>query len=208
MRDMRINSEQLGFKRTNQTQVEYGNTGKTDKSGWKLNDNVRDAQDGISLSISKEGIGLLQEQDEEEQEKKQSLRQQKLEEAALKQECREQVQASKKEAEAYRDLAKIMEIARRISNGDRVPAADEKKLMEFSEDLYQTAKAAAMINADKEHKEYDSLFEEEDENDVKSKMRNLERGETDAGKGAVSEKTAQETADTAVEQETMVLKST
>lgn len=199
---MRINSEQLGFNKTNQTQVGYGNTGKTDKSGWKLNDNVRDAQDGISLSISKEGIGLLQEQDEEEQEKKQSLRQQKLEEAALKQECREQVQASKKEAEAYRDLAKIMEIARRISNGDRVPAADEKKLMEFSEDLYQTAKAAAMINADKEHKEYDSLFEEEDENDVKSKMRSLEREETDAGKGAASEKKVQETADTAVEQET------
>lgn len=199
---MRINSEQLGFNKTNQTQVGYRNTGKADKGGWKLNENVRDVQDGISLSISKEGIGLLQEQDEEEHEEKQSLRQQKLEEDALKQEYREQVQASKKEAEAYRDLAKIMEIARRISNGDRVPAADEKKLMEFSEDLYQTAKAAAMINEDKEHKEYDSLFEEEDENDVKSKMRSLERGETDAGKGAASEKKAQETADTAVEQET------
>lgn len=198
---MRINSEQLGFNKTNQTQVGYRNTGKADKGGWKLNENVRDVQDGISLSISKEGIGLLQEQDEEEHEEKQSLRQQKLEEDALKQEYREQVQASKKEAEAYRDLAKIMEIARRISNGDRVPAADEKKLMEFSEDLYQTAKAAAMINEDKEHKEYDSLFEEEDENDVKSKMRSLERGETDAGKGAASEKKAQETADTAVEQE-------
>lgn len=198
---MRINSEQLGFNKTNQTQVGYRNTGKADKGGWKLNENVRDVQDGISLSISKEGIGLLQEQDEEEHEEKQSLRQQKLEEDALKQEYREQVQASKKEAEAYHDLAKIMEIARRISNGDRVPAADEKKLMEFSEDLYQTAKAAAMINEDKEHKEYDSLFEEEDENDVKSKMRSLEREETDAGKGAASEKKAQETADTAVEQE-------
>lgn len=198
---MRINSEQLGFNKTNQTQVGYRNTGKADKGGWKLNENVRDVQDGISLSISKEGIGLLQEQDEGGHEEKQSLRQQKLEEDALKQEYREQVQASKKEAEAYRDLAKIMEIARRISNGDRVPAADEKKLMEFSEDLYQTAKAAAMINEDKEHKEYDSLFEEEDENDVKSKMRSLEREETDAGKGAASEKKAQETADTAVEQE-------
>lgn len=43
----------------------------------------------------------------------------------------EQLEASKEAKSAFEDMAKIMEIARRISRGDKVPAKDEKKLMEF-----------------------------------------------------------------------------
>ncbi len=85
----------------------------------------------------------------------------------LKKMYEEQLEAAKEAAEAagegMKDLAKIMEIARRISNGDKVPPSDEKKLMEFDSDLYQCAKAAAALHADEKHKEYDSLFEEENQ---------------------------------------------
>lgn len=92
----------------------------------------------------------------------------------------EQLEAGDEAADAVADLAKIMEIARRIANGDKVPATDEKKLMEFNSDLYQAAKAAALVNTEKNHKEYDSLFDEEEEGVTKDKMRNLEHQEAAA----------------------------
>ena len=63
-------------------------------------------------------------------------------------------------ADAMDDMMKCMEIARRISAGGKVPAADEKMLMEYSQELYMAAKNLAMMNAQKEHKEYDSLLED------------------------------------------------
>lgn len=59
------------------------------------------------------------------------------------------------------DLVKIMEVARRIMKGGIVPASDEKKLMEYSMELYQAAKNIGAIA--KEREEYDSLWEEEEE---------------------------------------------
>lgn len=56
------------------------------------------------------------------------------------------------------DMAKIMEVARRIMRGAFVPAADEKKLMEYSEEMYQTAKSVgAMVRRQKKEK-YDSFW--------------------------------------------------
>ena len=37
--------------------------------------------------------------------------------------------------EAAEDMAKCLEIARRISRGDKVPAQDEKKLMDFNKEI-------------------------------------------------------------------------
>lgn len=75
--------------------------------------------------------------------------------------------SSKNQAEALQeygeDMAKCLEIARRISNGDRVPATDEKKLMDFNMEIYMAAKNMAVMNMDKKHKEYDSLWGEEEE---------------------------------------------
>lgn len=61
------------------------------------------------------------------------------------------------------EMTKCLEIARRISRGDKVPAQDEKKLMEFNMEIYQMAKNMAAINMNKKHKEWDSLWGEEEE---------------------------------------------
>lgn len=65
--------------------------------------------------------------------------------------------------EAAEDMAKCLEIARRISRGDKVPAQDEKKLMEFNMEIYQIAKNMAVMNLNKKHKEWESLWEDEEE---------------------------------------------
>lgn len=67
-------------------------------------------------------------------------------------------------SDAAMDMAKIMEVARRISTGGRVPASDERKLMDYSMELYMSAKNLAMLKEmEKKRKEYDSLWEDEDE---------------------------------------------
>lgn len=65
--------------------------------------------------------------------------------------------------EAAEDMAKCLEIARRISRGDKVPAQDEKKLMDFNMEIYQLAKNMAVMNMNKKHKEWESLWEDEEE---------------------------------------------
>lgn len=61
------------------------------------------------------------------------------------------------------DVGKIMEVARRLMKGGIVPASDEKKLMEYSMELYQAAKnIGAMIERSKKEK-YKSLWEDEEE---------------------------------------------
>lgn len=79
-------------------------------------------------------------------------------------------EVAKQQGEAMQDygeeMAKCLEIARRIANGDRVPAQDEKKLMDFNMEVYMAAKNMAVMNADKKHKEYESLWEEKEEEKV------------------------------------------
>ena len=75
------------------------------------------------------------------------------------------------------DMAKIMEVARRIMRGAIVPAADEKKLMEYSEEMYQTAKnIGAMVQRQKKEK-YDSLWEDEEEKTYDDPREAAENGE-------------------------------
>ena len=63
------------------------------------------------------------------------------------------------------DLGKIMEVARRIMKGGIVPPTDEKKLMEYSMELYQAAKnIGALVKKEKE--EYESLWEDDEEKTV------------------------------------------
>lgn len=59
------------------------------------------------------------------------------------------------------DLGKIMEVARRIMKGGIVPPQDEKKLMDYSMEMYQAAKNIGAMAKEKE--EYDTLWEEEEE---------------------------------------------
>lgn len=72
----------------------------------------------------------------------------------------QQGEAMKEYAE---DVGKIMEVARRLMKGGIVPASDEKKLMEYSMEMYQAAKnIGAMIQHSKKEK-YKSLWEDEEE---------------------------------------------
>ena len=57
--------------------------------------------------------------------------------------------------------AKNIEVARRIMKGAKVPASDEKKLMEYSMELYMAAKNMAVLNENKKKEEYDSLWDDE-----------------------------------------------
>jgi len=58
------------------------------------------------------------------------------------------------------DLGKIMEVARRIMKGGIVPASDERKLMEYSMEMYQAAKNMGALA--KEREEYDSLWDDKE----------------------------------------------
>ena len=63
--------------------------------------------------------------------------------------------------EYVEDMGKIFEVARRLMKGGIVPASDEKKLMEFSMELYQSAKNIGAMAKTRE--DYDSLWEDKEE---------------------------------------------
>lgn len=89
--------------------------------------------------------------------------------------------AAEQQADAAEDyavnMAKIMEVARRIMRGAIVPASDEKKLMEYSQEVYQTAKSiGAMVQRQKKEK-YDSLWGEEEEKTYDDPREAAENGE-------------------------------
>ena len=62
--------------------------------------------------------------------------------------------------EAAQDLAKSLEVARRIAKGAKVPGKDEQKLMEYSMEMYQAAKSMAMMNEQKE--KYKSMWKDDE----------------------------------------------
>lgn len=65
--------------------------------------------------------------------------------------------------EYNQDLMKVMEVARRLMKGAIVPPQDEKKLMEYSMELYQAAKNIGALAKQKEKEEYDSLWKDEED---------------------------------------------
>ena len=126
-------------------------------------ESVRNA--GVTLDISEDGKAL-----QDDRKKRLDDTQWMLEWA--QEMYKQRAEASEKNSQAFDDVAKAMEIARRIARGDIVPLKDEKKLIEFSADLYQVAKASAAVNANKKHKMYDSLYRDEDSS-MHDKMRML-----------------------------------
>ncbi len=92
-------------------------------------------------------------------------------------------EVSKQQKDAMQDAAvemsRILETARRIGKGARVPASDEKKVMEYSMELYLAAKNLAMLNKmnRKKKEKYDSLWDDEEEKqeyDPEGKAENAE----------------------------------
>ena len=76
-------------------------------------------------------------------------------------------EATKQQGEAMEeaavDLAKIMEVARRIADGGIVPAKDEKKLMEYNMELYMSSKNIAMMKELEKREKYKSMWEDDEE---------------------------------------------
>lgn len=124
---------------------------------------------GVVLELSEE----YRKRAQELQEKLDSVKEQIEEHIKLRDQVIEMevgianAEVAKQQGEAMQDygeeMAKCLEIARRIANGDRVPAQDEKKLMDFNMEVYMAAKNMAAMNLDKKHKDYDSLWGDEEE---------------------------------------------
>ena len=132
----------------------------------------------VSPSASGSGVQAAKEDDKGKVEKSESGVVVEISEN-LKEMYQEQLESAKEAAEnaaeGMEEFAKLMEIARRISRGEHVPANDEKKLAEYSSDLYQAAKAAATLHINEKHKKHKSLFDEEEEQNTEDKLRGLKR---------------------------------
>ena len=77
-------------------------------------------------------------------------------------------EVSRQQADVMEDAAiemgKIMEVAHRIAKGAIVPATDEKKLLDYSFEMYQAAKSmGALAQMQKKREKYDSLWDDEEE---------------------------------------------
>lgn len=77
---------------------------------------------------------------------------------------RQAIEKAKKEKQSSSYFAKMMEIARRIARGDKVPPDDERRLREYNNELYLTVKSMALMN--KKPEEYDSLFGKDRQDNV------------------------------------------
>ena len=75
-------------------------------------------------------------------------------------------QAAKAQADEATYKLKMLEIARRLQNGDRVPGKDEKALLEYDDKLYQVSKQIGMMKQKEKRKDYDSLLEDEEQEDM------------------------------------------
>lgn len=84
-------------------------------------------------------------------------------------------------AEYAEDMGKMMEVARRIMKGGIVPASDEKKLMEFSFEMYQTAKNIGALAQREKREKYDSLWGDEEEKEYDDPREVAENGTAPAG---------------------------
>lgn len=94
------------------------------------------------------------------------------EEKRMRESYQEQVEAAKEAADAmseeFGDLAKAVEIARRLMHGDIVPQSDEKFLMDFDKDMYLGAKSMQALAQNEDKKKYDSILEDEEEGEGSS----------------------------------------
>ncbi|MBR2409112.1 MAG: hypothetical protein IKB07_09210 [Lachnospiraceae bacterium] len=100
----------------------------------------------------------------------------------------EKTQMAAREKQAI-DEAKIMAVVRAMSKGDIVPPSDEKKVMEYDGDLYQAAKMAQTIAIQAERHKRKSLWDEEEEEEFRKKMDELNEEANELSSG-IGEKSA------------------
>lgn len=150
--------------------------------------NVRETQEIVHVTVSPEGAVQVKTEKAQEETvtvKENSLQEKKdissqiaawLEISQAGKSMWEKMQEKQKESESTNDIAKIIEISRRISKGDRVPYSDEKKLMDYSMLMYQMAKSLAIVHENEKHKRHKALFEEEGEEGTDAKLRDIDTG--------------------------------
>lgn len=94
--------------------------------------------------------------------------------------AKSQVEGAKKYGE---DMAKILEVFRLMCKGHNVPHSDEKKLMEYDDEMYQAAKNAQMmaqLREKQKQKNEKSQWDEEEEAEFREKMDRLNQDVDDA----------------------------
>lgn len=64
-------------------------------------------------------------------------------------------------AEQVEEVLKMLEVYRRISKGGKVPPTDEQRLMQYSIEMYMSAKNMALMNKECDSEKYDSLWGDE-----------------------------------------------
>lgn len=119
---------------------------------------LQEESEGATVAISAEGLGLSKKNQNED-----ASAQEAIERKMYQEMLNSANEAAEAQGEGFGDLAKALEIARRILNGDIVPAQDEKFLMEFNSEIYMRVKSMAKQKEDPE--EYESLLEEEEDNE-------------------------------------------
>lgn len=146
-------------------------------------------EDGATVALSAEGLGLSQKDREDSDYERESVERQMYQEM-----LESSKEAAKAQEKGFGDMAKALEIARRILNGDIVPQQDEQFLMEFNSEIYMKVKSMAKLKEDPE--KYDSLMEEEDDEGGKKKDSKVKRnsGNTESGETAESTQASAEEA--------------
>ena len=146
----------------------------------KLNLNVTSSKE------DKKAADIRNDSEEDEKAEAARAKQKELEEAAEEinrqaEEAKEQMEAKNK---ATRKFGAILEIFRRVANGDRVSPKDESALMEYDMKLYLTAKNAAQLAANKKTKKYKkSLIAELEEMDKERQSKKAEEAEKESASG-------------------------
>ena len=109
----------------------------------------------------------------EEKTRLEQLREQKKQEYDSAMQQLEQMREAEKQAEKsgkkFTDYGKLLKIAMRIMNGDKVPMADRKKLAEEMPDLYKQAILMRRLDNDKPNK-YKSEYEDDKDKTTVEKM--------------------------------------
>lgn len=111
--------------------------------------------DGVTLELSEEAREAIKNADEERSKKQAEINEYNM----AMHNANVAKQQGEAMADAYDNQSRALEIARRISEGGHVPYQDEQLLLEYSDKLYQMAKAAAILA--KEHEKHDTLIPEE-----------------------------------------------
>lgn len=119
----------------------------------------------------------------EEKTRLEQLREKKKQEYDSAMQQLEQMREAEKQAEKsgkkFTDYGKLLKIAMRIMNGDKVPMADRKKLAEEMPDLYKQATLMRRTDNDKP-KKYKSEYEDDKDKSTVEKMLDGMDGADDA----------------------------